>query len=564
MNAEVAAESTDSNGANLAEAKPVCRVADLALAALWLAAIPLLYFLIVDLFARTDVRYLVLLPLLSFALLVPITRPGSAASFVRCCWALGGFVAAGILVVLAAIISSPWLALLAIVVGTAAWMTLRLASIPWHRPIWALVPLAVLLVLPMSDVSDWTGTLERQVAKSSGILLDMVGVPHLVDAGQINLRFEAPLEAALACRSFGNPYVLFCAAAVLLMFASRSLSSALLALASVPLWSWLLSTVHLTLAAWLWEQKDVVIFAGPTRNLLCQFGFLTLGLGCVFLTRIVVSNLLAPLANVSSDASWTHSIFNRLAMWPNLDEEMLEEKRHSKGDESERRQRSIDVRVALVSLAACALGSTVAGVIAVRSFNVSQRKLATFELNTTQEKLKTLQVPEQIGGLSRVGTMSAQLSNAKYADQLIVGWTYANTQQRVEIQLRTPQRGAVSLEGRYLNQVRRESEPRSTILQYRDSLGAMLVSDVMLLDELYGRSYLCYLNLTPTGEPPLQTIAFGERLSSKSLRNSLTLQPTVYTVSLFIEGTQRLSEEERMGYHETLIEFTESLSDQLR
>ncbi|MCA9134142.1 MAG: hypothetical protein KDA45_13335, partial [Planctomycetales bacterium] len=295
---------------------------DWLFAAAVLGLSPLLWLHCQDLWFRTDLLFFPLLLLVFVALAVRVSRSAWSEAPLQCGPTRSRFAVALLIVACLAALSasllfSPWLAWLALLLVSNAWLLVRLQALNWYRAVGCTLPLGVFLVLPLSDAADASRTLESWTAFSASALLDLFGVPQLATHDGLELR-GGLLPMAAICAGMGNPYFLFSLAVLLVMWRSRSFLVGLLTVASVPAWAWLGAVVQAVGGAALWDKQDIYLFGGG-RKVVVQLAVLLALLLMIWLFHWAVQKLLSPFTAYSATFAGIHKFFNRAVLWPARD-----------------------------------------------------------------------------------------------------------------------------------------------------------------------------------------------------------------------------------------------------
>lgn len=516
-----------------------------------------------DLWARTDLQFFPILPVVSLVLVFWGASLGTHNERRRSLVSLVLFGLGASLGLAAAWAFSPWLAWLALMAIALGWMLERFGAIAWYHIAWFCVPACVLLLLPLSDATDVTPPLELWVASGSGILLDLLGVPQLVVNEVMTLR-DGPISAARFCRGIASPYLLMSLVVLFSMLCKRTLSVTVLTLVTLPIWAWLGCVVHMTTAVYLQGVYDKNIMVGA-RGTLAALLVLILVLGCIWLLQISIRNLLLPFTAYSANSSGIHKFFNWLVLWPAKDPLR---KRRSDSDEAKKELGSISGhRNAMIVLGLCGAVLLAAGGLGLGPLLGGEAGRRMHPLRVTPEAFQTTFVadvlPAELAGMRQVYSEASSNLNAAFAGRHSATWTYIQGLQRVVITLELSHRGFYPLEDSYLNPLSRFAGPRQSLSVQQAELGTVLVDEVVMLDDLYGRSFLTYATATVGDSVPFRTVYSGGGLGSEDLVNAFTLQPTVVNVGLFVEGTKRLSDEEKAAYRDVLLSVCELLKGPL-
>lgn len=558
-----AEEETDQSAvpASSDSGTPLFRhIVDWILLATAVGMLPLVAIHCLDLWYRTDLKFFPFLFLFSLLL----ARGASLQTHdqkVRSRFSLGMVVAGACAAVGAVVVFSPWLALLGITLTCIGWMLQRLGGHQWYELVgWAL-PVAIVLLLPLSDAGDMTNTLETSVASSASVLLDMAGVPQLASQDILELE-TGPLSSSLVCRGLASPYLLLALTLVLSVLTKRNICVVVLTLFTVPLWAWLASSMHFFAGVYTLSIYEKSIFTA-WRNFGAQGLVLVFSLLAIWSFQWGVQNLLAPFTAYSSNTSTgVHKFFNWLVLWPAKD--------------PLRKRKSVEPAVLAARYgnvfnnkyaSVCLWGVLIAvvgagGYLGVRLLgNREYERVFPLAINDFGERIALEQslLPDDLGGMKLVDFNPTRNSESRFSGQYRFTWTYLAGLQRVKLIVEYPRRGFVSVEDSYLNSISRLAEPRTSFASKLGDETPVLVDEVTLLDDLYGRSYLAYATYAANESAAYRTAITESRLSIKSLSDAVAFQPTVVNVSLHVEGTPRLSDDKRENNRGLLLKALELL-----
>ncbi len=512
--------------------------------------------LLTDLCSRTDLLFAPVLPLISVLLVWRLSKLGEQTGKHRSIATLAVLFLGSLSAGAAVLASSAWLCTLALCLIALGWMLERLGKIRWPFLVCALIPAGLLLSFPLADATDWTCTLERWVASLSGSLLDLLSVPNLVVGDSIELR-DGALSASLACRWIGSPYLLLTLTTLYMVMRQKSFMVGALTALSVPFWALLVGVVHLTAGIYLLIEYDVNILIG-VRGYIAQAGFLIVACLSVLLTQRCVSTFLLPFVAFSGTGAELHKLFNRVVYWPNRDP--LRGRRSSETENAPSVSRG---RNALVAVGILAIGLAASGVfeisqVASGMYRQRMAKVAVFA-NVSETDAQREMLPANLRGMRLIDFYQRRDLAKPFSDRLFT-WVYLRGLDRVEITLRPAHRGYIQLENEYLTSLSRIGEPSQASTIEMDEFGTLLLDEVVLLDDLYGRSYLSYAMIPNKEVQPFRTLSTGATLGRKQLQDSLAIQPSLSSVAVYVEGSPRLSEEERDELREVLLAACVGLS----
>ncbi len=528
---------------------------------------PLLFLHCWDLLTRTDLKIFAALPVVSLLLFGLTFQISAHDNRSRCWWSISLLVIAAGLGLLAAIWFSPWLAWLSAASLTTGWMLERFGQLYWYRIVRVVLPILVFALAPIGDASDWTRVLEVNVAESSGALLDILGVPQLVTNDSMQLRFDVPLRASYVCRGLASPYLLLGIVTVIAIFSRRKVAVWILVLLTVPAWAWLGATLHMTIGAYAWDQWGKSVFVGQ-RNLLTQFFVLLFQLGSIWMLTRSLQGFLEPFSNYSATTSAIHKFFNWAVYWPARDP-LRKRRALPTAEEAALIRGSFSGQsagtIVLVVVGVCLVVG--GGFIAQGWVEGSPRRLETISVTPDEfeSAIQALELPQTLQAIRQLRPVIVQYdSSPAVAGRYAASWAFADGLQKVDLVITAPFRGFYPLEGFYLTPLSRFGEPRQSSTIQHPELGNVLVDQVVLLDELYGRSFLCYATFSFGEELPTRTLSGGGALTLEALGDSLALQPSTISVALFVEGTERLTEDQRNVYRDILLQFCATIREPLQ
>ncbi len=523
-----------------------------------LAMLPMAFLHFYDLWQRSDLKFFPLLLALTLGLMLWKRKLSSHNRRGRSIAAIACVAVALLLAVLSAVIFSPWLGLLTLLLVLIAWMLERLGEEKWYAIVSWTIPIIVILLFPISYFTDLTTSLEKSVAWSSGVVLDVLGIPQLVTNSTLELR-SGIVSASLVCRGLGSPYLLLSAAVVMTMLTARSFAGGLLTLLTIPGWAWASAVLQLTLGVYLLEEHDIVTLAGR-RVALVQLVALLTTLIAIWLFQLAVRELLSAFTNYSTNSTDVHKLFNKVVLWPAKDP-----LRKRKAFEEEVKPKSSLMVHKLFGrlVLAAALGLSIAGGFATYRMFVGQEiSIALAKAGSPEQfagEFTSASLPQQLGTMRLAGFESMERGRWQYSRRHAAEWLYVVDLKRAHITLDLPARGFYPVENEYINEVSRPLSPRTAMSAELDGVGQILVDEVMLLDELYGRSYLCYATIPYADQPPFRTSSTERAFSTELIGSAVALQPSVASVRLYIEGVDRLTDEERAEYRAILLSACEQL-----
>lgn len=529
------------------------------------SVVPWLCLLAIDLWSRTDLLFFPLCFLAAAVWIVFGTKLSNHQDHRRSRWTIGLWCAGVVGIVLAVVLFSPWFAVLGLTLVLIGWMLYRCGQEAWYRPLARTIPLFLVLVLPVSDASDAARTLERTTAASSGILLDLLGIPNLVEIDTLQLR-SGELSTSRVCRGLGNPYLLLSAVVALALLVSRGALVGLLLTLSVPFWAWLGSTLYTVVGVYLLEEQSRNLFVGY-RGMGVQLGVLVLLLLAVWLMALALRNFLAPFTNYSTTAGGFHKFYNWCVLWPKKDP--LRAGRRSTKPEAD--PYAIDflahrfaapvqyvVTIVLLGLTAASVNQWIGPLGAARM------EPLRFVSSEAEPLLVAEDMPKQFEDMQQISFESVERQSAFFTRKHGATWAYLNQLQRIEFQVELPYRGSFPVEQEYESEDSRFDRARERFSIELDELGSVELDEVTLLDPVNGRTYVAYATITLTACPPIRTSASEGNFSAALFARSCALQPTVITVRLVIVGSERTSDEESERRRQLLLRATELIVRSLR
>jgi hypothetical protein len=534
-----------------------------ALAAM--AMLPLMWLHCQDLWLRTD---LVFFPLL---IIVPLAFLAWKKSFAprhqqrwRTYAALGTLALATALAIVAGTMVLPWLAWLAFTLAAIGWMVERLGGNAWYQPIAWTAPWWVLLLLPLTDRSDYASTLLPWVASSASHALDLLSIPQMASGAALDLQ-SGLLPLGPLCSGLGEPYLLLSLIVVLSMLTKRSFLINLITLVSLPAWIWLGALCHVVVGLLLLQNADVNIFGG-SRQWAAQGTVMALQLLLIWLFQVSLNNLFTPFVTDAEGVEGLHRFFNSIVLWPAKDPLRT---RKSSDDEGASKRVELGQRPTMSVLASLGIGFLVAGGLGVYqmlsrdSFTTLQRQQA--QVQALEESLLASAMPEQLLAMQQRGFEQGSAPASSHITGNSARWSYAWNRQLVTLTAVWPVRGFYPFEWDSMANSGGKMSARQSF-QPAEQVGpsSVLLDDLTLVDPLYGDSYLGYATLSVSGEPMVRTdqpVAFGSFISN--WLESLRLQPTVVSLQLQVTGSGELTEEQRGELRQTLSAAAEYLRGKL-
>lgn len=544
--------------------KPFGDLSDWVLLVGILGSVPLLWFAMVDLWYRTDCRFFPVLIITSIFLVATRAKLGSCETPARSYWALGAISLGAVAGLLAALNFSGWLAASSIVLVVLGWMWLRLGNTPMYQAVGWILPALVFLVLPISDATDLTRSLETSVASAASAGFDMLGVAHLAENGFIESE-SGRISAGKALRGFGSPYLFLAAVVLLCIFRKVAPSVGLLTVLSVPLWVWFGGVLHILIGVYLWEEQDRNIFAGG-RNTMVQIGVFTLLLGLVWLFQLSLKTLLTPFPKYSTNTNDVHKIFNKLVTWPAPDP--AKRRRVVEEEEAEAADMSfLSGKPFIAALAVAGLVLAGSGVYAgMQAFGGEADRLTPLSLTDegVENALTAESLPADLGGMRQAAFEVFHNEDQYFQNRHIVSWLYLKGSQRIRVTVGMMGRGFYPVELDYESPIRTISAARVKGDADIPGIGNTLIDEFELLDDIYGRSYVAYATINLAGKKAFRTAATETQPSMQELGNMLAIQPTILKVQLFAESTGVLIDEEREQYRVLLAKICETLAGPLQ
>ncbi len=564
-------------------ATPAARPARLQSPTAWLlglgllCSLPLVSIYCCDLWFRSDYRFFPLL------IIVPVVLPfwrGRAQSMVEAATgrpdkdtarpvkdiprrpiSLGLWLASGMSTTGAALLFSPWLAVLAVTLAWCAWTLERMCQIAWPRLLKWMLPSLVLLLLPLSERSDPLPSFSSSVTYASSSLLDLLGIAHLPTEQTLQLQ-SGRYDVAALCRGLGNPYLLFVLAVLLCMSTRCSLSLGLLTIGSVPLWSWGGSVLLATFSAWLAETQDFSSWLGA-RLWIAQAVALIAEFVSLLSLKRALHLLLKPFREFSIDISRIHEFYNRCASWPEA--EPLR-KRHSR-----RRIPSSKPDVSsgdvvghrLYELFAVAGLFLIGGGVTVTRLATHEYvdQPATIELVThasatrawVEQHLPKDALPDELLGMRLIGFEQFTTPGTGAGVPLTTRWTYSDGMRTVALLVSAPYRGSPALVRQALLDGGRIVEPLHTFDleltaadhpqqdasdadRSADQAGHTIrVEELTFSDSLMGPSYLIATNWAIDGSREDVASVSNNSIWDQMI-SSIRYQPTSASLILWLDG----------------------------
>ncbi len=531
-----------------------------------LGLLPLMWLHCQDLWLRTDLQFfplLIVVPLIFFAW--KKDRFGSQHQQPRRTYcALGTLALAATLAIVAGTMLLPWLAWLAFTLAAIGWMVERLGGNPWYQPIAWTSPWWVLLLLPLSDRTDYAVTLLPWVASSASHALDVLSIPQMASGAALDLK-SGLLPLGPICSGLGEPYLLLSLIVILSMLTKRSALIHLLTIVSLPAWIWLGAVSYVVSGALLLEHFDWNAFGG-SRYWVAQGIVMSLQLLAIWITQVSLNHLFTPFATNSEGVGGLHRFFNFVVLWPAKDPLRA---RKSSGSERSRREDWLGQRPMMIILLSLSIGFLLAGGLGLYQmftrggFTTLAKQEA--QVRAFKESLQASDMPEQLLAMQQRGFEPTATSAAGHIVGNAASWSYVWNRQLVTLTAAWPIRGFYPFEwDKIANSVGKIS-PRESF-QPADQSGPtnVLLDDLTLVDPLYGDSYLGYATLSVDGQPLIRT---DQPVALRSVipnwLETLRLQPTVVSLQLQVIGAGELTDAQRGELRQVLSVAAEQLRSKL-
>lgn len=551
-----------------------------------LGSLPLASVYCSDLWFRSDYRFFPLLMVVP--LLMPLWRDRkqplarsdsrqSAKDIPRRPISLGLWLVSGLSAIGAALLFSPWLAMLALTLSWSAWILERMSQIPWPRLLKWTLPLLILLLLPLSERSDPLPSFSSSVTHASSSLLDLLGIAHLPAEQSLQLQ-SGRYDVIAACRGLGNPYFLFALAVLLCMSTRCSLSLGLLTVCSAPLWSWGGSVLLATISAWIAEKQDFFSWLGQ-RLWIAQAIVLLAELLSLLLLKWGLQLLLAPFTAYSAEIGGFHKFFNRVVLWPEPDP-LRKRQSRERSKSSELAAPSVNVvRRAPYPLAIVAGLFVIAGGAAIMRLTMdglyerpNMTELMRHPSATrawVEQRLSQETLPDELLGMRLIGFDQFATPGTGTGVPHTAHWTYSDGMRTVELLASAPYRGSADLVRSRLLDGSRIDKPLQTLeLQLKatddskqnvhddnfveaQSDHTFRVEELTLTDSLVGPSYMANTSWPIDGSSLEAAPASANSRWSKMLA-TIRYQPTSASLSLRLEGGAPNSDEAKQQLQQML------------
>lgn len=530
-----------------------------------LALLPLMWLHCQDLWLRTDLQFFPLL------IVVPLVFFGWRTSFApqhqqrwRTYGALGTLATAAALAIVAGTMVLPWLAWLAFTLATIGWMVERLGGNAWYQPIAWTAPWWVLLLLPLTDRSDYAATLLPWVASSASHALDLVSIPQMASGAALDFQ-SGLLPLGPICSGLGEPYLLLTLIVILSMLSKRSALIHLITLVSLPAWIWLGAVSYVVVGALLLENSEWNIFGG-SRQWAAQGVVMALQLLAIWLLQVSLNNLFTPFVTDSEGVEGPHRLFNSIVLWPAKDP-----LRTRKPADGERAVKRIELgqrptMSVLLSLGLCFLlagGLGLYQMLNLKSFTTLTRQQA--QVQALEDTLQASDMPEQFLAMQQRDFNQGVAPASSHIVGNSASWSYAWNRQLVTLTAVWPIRGFYPFEWDYVASSGGKMSARQSF-QPTEQVGpsSVLLDDLTLVDPLYGESYLGYATLSIDGQPLVRTdqpTTWGSAIPN--WLETLRLQPTVVSLQLQVIGSGELTEEQLGELRQVLTLAAEQLRGKL-
>lgn len=567
-----------------------------------LGSLPLASVYCCDLWFRSDYRFFPLLMVVP--LLMPLWRDRkqplaksdsrqSAKDIPRRPISLGLWSVSGLSAIVAALLFSPWLAMLALTLSWCAWILERMSQTPWPRLLKWTLPLLVLLLLPLSERSDPLPSFSSSVTYASSNLLDLLGIANLPAEQSLQLQLGS-YDVSAACRGLGNPYLLFALATLLCMSTRCSLILGLLTVCSAPLWSWGGSVLLATISSWIAEKQDFFSWFGKQLWLVEKQDFLGwlgprlwIAQALVLLTELLsllllkwgLQWLLAPFTAYSAEIGGFHKFFNRVVLWPEPDP-LRKRQSRERSQSSELGAPSVNVvRRAPYPLAIVAGLFVIAGGIAIMRLTMDglyERPNLTKLMRQpsaarvwVEQRLSQETLPDELHGMRLIAFDQFATPGTGTGVPLTARWTYSDGMRTVEILASAPYRGSAALVRSRLLDGSQIVKPLQTLeLQLKatddskqdasddnfveaQSDHTFRVDELTLTDSLIGPSYMAYTSWPIDGSSLEAAPASANSRWSKMIA-TIRYQPTSAGLSLRLEGEAPSSDEAKQPLQQML------------
>lgn len=478
-------------------------------------------------------------------------------------WLLGGLLGVG-----AAVWFSPWLALAALVVVWMAWTLLRFGQQAWTRVVSWSLPMASLLLLPLSDATDPLFGFVALVTGSSSNMLDLLSIPQLPIEHSLDLR-TGRLDVSSLSRGIGNPYLLGALIVLMCLLARPSWLICLLTFASVPAWAWGGAVLLATVGSLLAETYQIYVMVGY-RLWIMQAVVLVGSLLAIWLFQCGLVKLLAPFTAYSEGVGGVHKFFNTVVLWPEPDplrsrkarSENSEALTSKAADRSSRPVQLVLVGAAGLFVLAGAIGYFQSRVAHSSAANIWSLALHSYARDVNLASLVSQEaLPVDFSGMKLVGFDSYLTPGTATIGSRTAVWTYAFESRTVQLSYVVPLRGFYPRERLWLAGNSQVIEPRQALESEGGADGVTLLIDELTIQEpLAGPSYLAYATWSPHGQLGREA-EIGDTWTWPALLASVTYQPTTASLTLFVAGYDPTATEQE-GYRKILLDASRRISSQ--
>ncbi len=500
---------------------------------------------------------------------------GTTANPIRERWAIG-FGGAGLLcAAIAAFLFSPWLSHLALACFCSAWVLMRLGGVTWYHAIaWSLL-IWFTLPLPMDIGGRLMFNLQSLAGQSASSLLDLAGTEHLPSGNIIELRV-GKLFVDEACHGISSIYSLATMALLLTIWLRTGLLVGLVTLLTVPAWTWFGNVLSIFTIALMLDTYEMG-FAHGWKHTVLGLGSFAFSACCMLLMQKGLQRLFEPFPVKTVTSGPWHTAFNRLVCWPARDptrSQVGRRKAQSKqqllvvagSEQSSTLARRWNLGLGLVF---AVLGVTSAYGLVRESLATGAASRTRFLSEEVASVFQQEDLPQSLGEMQMVAFEIVHRPNSKlFYGEHSVTWQYVDGENVVHISLDFPFRGFHVLERCYVGTGCEITKPRESIdhSDYVSSRGqqTVLVEEVILSDQLYGESYLCYAEFDREGVDVWRP---GNRLSGGLLTRiarSLKVQPTAFQVQLYVDGVGRLTKKQRTRYQQILLDACDHLLSEIQ
>ncbi len=509
--------------------------------------LPLVLVFGADFWFRTDYRFFPILILATLVVTLWLGRTGREKlenlSQLRWQFGLGMWIVGGLLGLGAVLWFSPWLAMASLSMVWMAWSLLRIRQVPWVRVISWSLPMASVLLLPVSDATDPMFGFTASVTGASSNVLDLLGIPQMPILGSLEMR-SGRLDVSALCRGLGNPYLLGALVVLLCLLTRPSWLVCLLTVSSVPAWAWGGAVLLVSIGSILSENFQIHVLVGY-RLWIMQAIVLAGELFAIWLFQRGLLKLFSPFVAYSEGVAVLHKLFNAVVLWPEPDPLRKRKSREIATEDSSSKAARLSLRSTQIILVGSASLFAVAGVIGYYRMGAQLAAGATGWSEVLQPHMQPAVIermvsheslPVDFEGMKLVGFDMLSTPGTATSNSQTAVWTYAYQSQTVQLSLAVPLRGCYPQQRQWLADGAEVLEsPQAIESKNSGDEPSVLLDELTIKEPLTGPSYLAYATWSPNGQLE-RAVEIGDDWTWRSLLASLVYQPNTASLSLFVAG----------------------------